>query len=824
MVSHDLDQEKTVAIFIGTSRCANKNSGIEMIPEVENNIEEFKKIVLNKKIIGISEKNITVILNEDETTILKSLVDVLRKPWDTVIIYYAGHGFISSYSSKLLLATKESILNKIDYTTLSLDRLQQTILHECKAPKKIFILDSCFSGRAINIMSDKRSLLRETIKKDGVFTLASAPSNSPAISSIENSCLTAFTHLLLEALNEGIENHQSVITIQELYDYIRNQALSRNLPEPQCNNIQNANKIIIAYNRKPIPSELTIVKKELFKTIRSVFKYLTGRNYDEVSEKDLFQAIAITIQRNLLDNLLSFKKKTDAKKIYILSKEVPLGRLILKNLLNLKKFQLYEEALRLEGFNIDNISILDSDNTNDNPNYSILECILDSLTTFGIDCEIHTINYNIRGYSQGYNYRNYSQDKSNHDQYLTPDNHDSFKNSPWTLKKDEKIMIPIYGEIVEGEDQDGNYNPMWVNWLLYIGTTINVFITGSGSKLINHLTLFKSKTSDEFDLNQFFIKNDFSKSFKDELGPLLISKAPFYDTSSDITKELKFTQDFFLVMCSITNICRQYKVLNDDWSSFSKKIVIHIPDSSLALAIPEFVRVLVDIEGLSWDESWEITKKSFSYDRKDNKKNSVMKWPAPLVSKIAPRHFQIIEEIDKRFRLEMEAQSFEIPMIIEEGESKNINFDTLAIITSFSVNSDGEQIQFIDKDCTVAKFQNLWPKKFFNISIGPNHRLWMLNSNSKLSNLISEFIGDGWKENYYKISELEKYSKDDQLLKAFQQMKLDCKKELVNSIRERLSMLIDPFSFISLQYGEFSEYNRQLLNIMNIVYTFFLIK
>ncbi len=554
-------------------------------------------------------------------------------------------------------------------------------------------------------------------------------------------------------------------------------------------------------------------------------KYTLGKKIEDATKLDLMNAVSYAVGKYLMD--ISFEtnrryQDNDPKRLYYLSMEFLIGRLLSNNLINLG---IYDKcAVFLKKYGIDLEELVDEERHPALGNGGLgrlAACFLDSMASLDMPGFGYGINYDFGLFKQVI-VNGYQKEKPDY----WPNRY-----SPWLIRQSgKKCMIPIYGKIEDTKDLDGEYNPMWTDWKLLIGRPHDILITGYGGRTVNRLRLFSAWASEDFDM-QIFNDGDYFKAVEGKIKSETISKILYPSDSKEVGKELRLVQEYFLVACSVRDIIRTYQKNNTDFDQLHEKIAIQLNDTHPALTVAELMRILIDENALEWEKAWNITTKTLGYTNHTLLPEALETWAVSIVERVVPRHLQIIYEINRRFidRLKEKFGKNSGPLIsrmsiIKEGEEKQVRMANLAIIGSHSVNGVAKIHSKLVKTKLVPEFHSLYPGKFNNKTNGVTPRRWIVACNPELAKLICEAIGDRWILDLERIRELEDFVKDQAFIDQFVQIKRNNKKRLAKIIKKKVFETIDPDSIFDVHVKRIHEYKRQLLNILNIVHTYFLIK
>jgi starch phosphorylase len=538
----------------------------------------------------------------------------------------------------------------------------------------------------------------------------------------------------------------------------------------------------------------------------------------------LFTSTAFSLRDILVKTLLKTEKKyqKDAvKRVYYLSMEFLIGRLLGNNLYNMGMFDTCKDVFAEMGFDIDEVRGQEEDAGLGNGGLGRLAaCYLDSMATLGIPGF---------GYGIHYEYGLFKQEIDNGYQKEKPDNWLAELN-PWEIKRpDEKCMVPLFGRIEHGVDRDGNYNPMWLDWKVILGVPYDIPVVGYDGKTVNWLRLYEANASSEFDI-QIFNDGDYFQAVHQKIASETVSKILYPSDSVKFGKELRLIQEYFLVACSLRDIIRRYLKNHPDLNLLHENVAIQINDTHPSLGIAELMRILIDEYSYQWEHAWEITQKTFAYTNHTVLPEALETWDTSLMEEIIPRHLQIIYEINSRFLGEISVKwpgdndRLVNMSFVKEGESKKIRMAHLAIAGSHCVNGVAELHTKILKNNIFSDFNKMWPDRFINVTNGITQRRWLLKANPELSNLISNAIGDAWITDLYQLKKLESFAYDSSFRDAFRETKHTSKLRFSKIIADTTLIDTDPASLFDIQAKRIHEYKRQLLKVMHIVYEYLMIK
>ncbi|MGL4369602.1 MAG: glycogen/starch/alpha-glucan phosphorylase, partial [Spirochaetota bacterium] len=403
-----------------------------------------------------------------------------------------------------------------------------------------------------------------------------------------------------------------------------------------------------------------------------------------------------------------------------------------------------------------------------------------------------------------------------------PDNWLRYGN-PWEISRPEYLFpVHFYGRMNRFKDIQGNEREEWVDTDEIMAMAFDTPVPGYGNNTVNTMRLWSAKSTREFNFH-YFNDGDYQKAISDRADSETISKVLYPNDNVMQGKELRLKQEYFLVSSSLQDIIRRYKKDHDTFGQFSDKVAIQLNDTHPALAIPELMRILIDIEKIEWDEAWDITVKTFGYTNHTVLPEALEKWSVSLMEKVLPRHLSIIYEINARFLEDIRKKCPKDPKkmsrmsIIEEGEYKNVRMANLCIIGSHSVNGVAQLHSDILKERVFHDFYELWPAKFNNKTNGITQRRWLKLCNPELSKLITGTIGDEWITDLFHLRKLEKHIDDKKFRDRFAAIKLENKAAFAEYIKKTTGIDVDVNSMFDCQTKRIHEYKRQLLNILHVI-------
>ncbi|NLL19481.1 MAG: glycogen/starch/alpha-glucan phosphorylase [Clostridia bacterium] len=500
------------------------------------------------------------------------------------------------------------------------------------------------------------------------------------------------------------------------------------------------------------------------------------------------------------------------KQVYYFSMEFLIGKLLSYYLLNLDIKKTVEEGLKDLGIDLEDLVNVEKDAGLGNGGLGRLAaCFLDAMAFLGIP-----------GHGNGirYKYGLFQQKIVNGFQAEVADNWLNNGN-PWEIRKPEKaVVVKFKGEVKTGV-VDGRLTFWHEHYEPVLAVPYDIpIISYESFNNINNLRLWSAEpVVEEFDLASFN-RGEFSKALSYKAEVEAISNILYPDDSSQAGRELRLKQEYFFVAAGIGSIVRRFKKKNGSLADFPRKVAIHINDTHPALCIPELMRILLDEEGMAWEEAWNITVNTMSYTNHTIMPEALEKWPIDIFKYLLPRIYMIVEEIDRRYRQEMGAKYPDNPTlinhtaIIRDGQVWMAN---LAVIGSHSVNGVSQLHTDILKKHVMKDFHTIYPYKFNNKTNGVSHRRFLLEANPGLAELITETIGPGWIAKAGELAQLTAYQDDTALLEKLAQVKYQNKVKLAGLIKERTGITVDPNSVFDIQVKRIHAYKRQLLNVFRIL-------
>lgn len=545
--------------------------------------------------------------------------------------------------------------------------------------------------------------------------------------------------------------------------------------------------------------------------IQRHLRYTLAKSKYSTTHWDKLRSVALTALDRLHDRWIDTQEyyyDADAKRVYYISMEYLMGRLLDNMLINLGVLDEVREALDHLGLDYDRIREMEFDAGLGNGGLGRLAaCFLDSMATLGIP------GY---GYGIRYDYGIFQQQIKNGYQVEKPDNWLQFGNL-WDVVR-PKTLYPVnfYGESVPYTDSNGQLRFKWVNTQVVNALAFDTPVPGYQNRTVNHLRLWRASSPKTIDF-QSFSQGEYIDAIRDTQLQENISRVLYPNDKIFVGQELRLKQEYFLVCATFQDIIRRFKKVHNDWKKFPDKVAIQCNDTHPNLAIPELMRILLDNEGLDWETAWDITTRSVNYTNHTVLPEALEVWPVPLMRNLLPRHLQLIYEINKRF-LNTVRNTFGDDLnkvrrmsIISEGENPSVQMATLGIVGSNKVNGVARLHTELIKKTIFKDFYELYPDKFVNMTNGITPRRWLKQCNPDLSDLISQHIGEQWVTDLDSLKKLEPLAEDEAFVDSFSAVKLKNKKRLLRFIESEYGITLNPDALFDIQIKRIHEYKRQIL-------------
>ena len=562
-------------------------------------------------------------------------------------------------------------------------------------------------------------------------------------------------------------------------------------------------------------------KEDFKKQVVSNVKNMYRKTIDEASKQQVFQAVAYTVKDYIIDRWIATHRefeKEDAKTVYYMSMEFLMGRALGNNMINLTCYKEVKEALDELGFDLNVIEDQEPDAALGNGGLGRLAaCFLDSLSTLG---------YPAYGCGIRYRYGMFAQKIENGYQIEIPD--DWLRDgNPFEIKRPEYAVEVKFGGYVRSYvDDKGRDNFVQEGYQCVRAVPYDLPVVGYGNNIVNTLRIWDAEPIQEFNLDSFD-KGDYHKAVEQENLAKTICEVLYPCDDHYAGKELRLKQQYFFVSASVQRAVAKYKETHDDVRKLYEKICFQLNDTHPTVTVAELMRILMDDEKLTWDEAWEVTNKACAYTNHTIMAEALEKWPIELFSRLLPRIYQIVEEINRRFVEQVKKlypgnqDKIAKMAIIYDGQVKMAN---LAIVAGFSVNGVAALHTEILEKQELKDFYEMMPEKFNNKTNGITQRRFLLHGNPLLADWVTRKIGDEWITDLSQIKKLAVYADDELSRQEFMQIKYQNKLRLAAYIKEHNGVDVDPRSIFDVQVKRLHEYKRQLLNILHVMYMYNQIK
>lgn len=559
-------------------------------------------------------------------------------------------------------------------------------------------------------------------------------------------------------------------------------------------------------------------KEEFKKSVRDNVKMLYRKTLEEATQEQVFQAVSLAVKDVIIDNWLLTQKqyeKDDPKIVYYMSMEFLMGRALGNNLINLCAYDEVREALDELGFDLNVIEDQEPDPALGNGGLGRLAaCFLDSLSTLG---------YCAYGCGIRYHYGLFKQKIEDGYQVEVPDNW--LENGyPFELRRPEYAKEVKFGGYVKVvyDPATGKNNFVQEGYQSVRAIPYDMPIVGYNNKIVNTLRIWDAEAINDFRLD-LFDKGEYHKAVEQENLAKNIVDVLYPNDNHYAGKELRLKQQYFFISASIQAAIAKFKKSHSNLKDIPKKMTFQMNDTHPTMAVAELMRILLDEEGLSWEEAWDITTHTCAYTNHTIMSEALEKWPIELFSKLLPRIYQIIEEINRRFILDIQSkypgnqEKIRKMAIIYDGQVKMAH---LAIVGGYSINGVARLHTEILEKQELKDFYEMYPEKFSNKTNGITQRRFLLHANPLLANWITGHIGDEWITDLSQLSKLKVYADDEKAQQEFMNIKYQNKVRLAKYILEHNGIEVNPHSIFDVQVKRLHEYKRQLLNILHVMYLY----
>ncbi len=559
-------------------------------------------------------------------------------------------------------------------------------------------------------------------------------------------------------------------------------------------------------------------KGEFKQAILRNLTFALARDFGSAKPRDWWIATSMAVRERILARLLETQgehNKQNVRRLYYLSLEYLMGRLFENNLYNTGLYEEARAALSELGVDWETVRESEVDMGLGNGGLGRLAaCFLDSLATL----DLPAIGYGIH-----YEFGLFKQQFVKGDQVEHPDNWMIF-GTPWEIVRAEYTTeIKIYGRVEQIFDDRGNSRPAWVDGKTILGVPYDIPIAGYGTKTVNLLRLWASRSTEEFDLAAFN-SGGYVDAVREKAIGETVSKVLYPNDKTENGKELRLVQQYFFVACSLRDIIRRhFRTAGNSWDNFSSKVAVQLNDTHPAVAVVELLRILLDEQQFTWERAWTIVTATFGYTNHTLLPEALEKWGAPLFSRVLPRHAQLVYEINHRLMDAVEARwpgdnyKKSVCSLIEENGHKAFRMANLAVVGSHAVNGVAALHTELLKKDLFPEFDSLYPGKFQNKTNGITPRRWLLDCNPRLAELITRKLGGGWARNLDLLRGLEKFADDKAFQTEFMAIKRANKIDLAAVIKAECGVDVSPDALFDVQIKRLHEYKRQHLNLLHIL-------
>jgi len=534
------------------------------------------------------------------------------------------------------------------------------------------------------------------------------------------------------------------------------------------------------------------------------------------TDRDRYYALALAVRDRVIERWIATQQthhKKNVKRLYYLSLEFLIGRLLGNNVINMNLENSCREAMSEMGFNWEGFRDQEVDAGLGNGGLGRLAaCFLDSLATMNLPAV---------GYGLRYDFGIFKQRIVNGYQMEQPDEWLKL-GYPWEIAHPEfSFPVQFEGRVDTMRGSNGK-EWRWLDTKTVIGMPYDLPVVGYGGNTVNTLRLWSAKAAEEFDLDDFN-RGEYVDAVANKVLAENLTKVLYPNDNVFEGKELRLKQQYFFVSCTLQDILRRFKADGNGWDVFPDKVFIQLNDTHPSLVTPELMRLLIDREGLGWDQAWELTTAVTGYTNHTILPEALEKWPVNMLEKQLPRHLQIIYEINARFmrevasRYPLDIDRMRRMSIIEEDEQKHIRMAHLAIVGSCSVNGVAKLHSELLRNKVLRDFAEYWPAKFNNKTNGITPRRWLLKANPRLARLITEAIGDEWITDLDELRKLEPFADDPDFRERFLAVKQHNKRSLASYIERELGIVVSPESLFDVQVKRLHEYKRQFLLLLYII-------
>lgn len=565
------------------------------------------------------------------------------------------------------------------------------------------------------------------------------------------------------------------------------------------------------------PNKIKITADMIEERTRFHLRYSRGKDMRSATDFDKFWSFAHVVRDLAVDGFTTTQStylEKDVKRLYYLSMEFLIGKMLERNVLSLGMMEASTEALKRMDIDLQKIIELDIEAGLGNGGLGRLAaCFLDSMASL----ELPAYGYGLR-----YEHGIFRQEFEDGWQKERPDNWLEL-GYPWEMVRPEyTVPVFVYGRIETISSTHRGRHPVWTDWQMFKAVPYDIPMIGFNTNTVNMFRLWSARADEGFRLD-VFNQGDYIRAVEEKNWAENVTKVLYPSDSTHAGKELRLIQEYFLCSCSVRDIIRRFQKNHSNFHSFAEKNAIQMNDTHPALAVAELMRVLCDENHLPWETAWDITVKTCAYTNHTLLPEALEKWPVELLGRVLPRHLQIIYEINHRFlqRVEMDhpgdTEIIEKVSLIEENGIRQVRMANLAVVGSHKVNGVAGLHSQLLRERVMPEFNAIYPDKFINITNGITHRRWLLKCNPELSELITEKIGNNWIQNLEELKKLEPFATDKAFQQEFMAIKKRNKITLAQTIEETLHIPIHPESLFDVQVKRLHMYKRQMLSAMHMI-------
>ena len=573
-------------------------------------------------------------------------------------------------------------------------------------------------------------------------------------------------------------------------------------------------------NPKPVKLELdkpALDAPSIKRSISNRLMYSIGKDPITATDRDWFYSAAAVVRERLIERWMETMRsyyREDTKRVYYLSMEFLMGRTLMNSMLNIGCDEGFRKAMNEMGLELENIRDMENDAALGNGGLGRLAaCFLDSMATLGIP------GY---GYGIRYEYGMFNQRIENGHQVEHPDNWLRYGN-PWEFPRPEVLyQVKFHGRVVNYADEKGQPRFHWVDSDDVMAMAHDYPIPGYDTATVNNMRLWAAKSTRDFNLG-YFNEGNYIRAVEDKNESENLSKVLYPDDTTEMGRELRLKQQYFFVCASLQDILYRFGKYHGNFEELPNKVAIQLNDTHPSIAIPELMRVLVDLNNMEWEHAWDITRRTFAYTNHTLMPEALETWPVPLFERVLPRHLQIIYEINHRFLKEVmhrypgDQALWQRVSIIDDAGSKRVRMAHLAIVGSHKVNGVAAIHTQLMKETIFADFHRLWPDQIVNMTNGITPRRWLNQANPGLAKLITSRIGKTWPKDLDQLKRLVVLADDPDFRSEFAKVKHANKVRLAKMIYSRLKIEVNPAALFDVQIKRIHEYKRQLLNVLHII-------